>query len=75
MGWYEGKSNFLPISFKVGLSLSKNNCVICFIESPLKFMKNAFYFTTKALFVFKIVKVLPWLFGHVGKKSWLERSG
>ena len=25
------------------------NCVICFIESPIKIMKNAFYFILKAL--------------------------
>ena len=34
-------------------------------ESPLKMMKNAFYFTLKALFVLKIFKFLPWLFGYV----------
>ena len=28
------------------------------IESPLKMMKNAFYFTSKALFVLKIFKFL-----------------
>ena len=28
------------------------------IESPLKMMKNAFYFTSKALLVLKIFKVL-----------------
>ena len=28
-------------------------------------MKNAFYFTLKALFVLKIFKFLAWLFGHV----------
>ena len=33
---------------KVGLSRSKKNCVICFIESPLKIMKNAFYFILKS---------------------------
>ena len=25
--------------------VQKNICIICFIESPLKMMKNAFYFT------------------------------
>ena len=34
-------------------------------ESPLKMMKNAFYFTLKAIFVFKIFKFLFRLFGHV----------
>ena len=53
--------------------LPKKNCVICFIESPLKMMKNAFYFTLKAPFVHKIFKFLPWLFGHVGKKASVGR--
>ena len=39
---------------KVRLSPSKNVCSICLIESPLKVMKNAFYFILKALFVLKI---------------------
>ena len=30
-------------------------------------MKNAFYFTSKALFVLKIFKFLPWLFDQVAK--------
>ena len=29
--------------------LPKKNCVICFIESPLKMVKNAFYFILKLL--------------------------
>ena len=37
-------------------------------ETPLKMMKNAFYFTLKALFVFKIFKFLSWLFRHVEKR-------
>ena len=44
--------------FKVGLSPSKQICVICFIESPLKMMKSAFYFILKALFILKIFKFL-----------------
>ena len=36
----------------------QKNCVICFIESPLKMMKNAIYFFLNALFVLKIFKVL-----------------
>ena len=32
---------------KVGLSPSKKNCVICFIEISLKMMNNAFYFILK----------------------------
>ena len=37
-------------------------------ESSLKMMKNAFYFTLKALFVLKIFKFLSWFFGHVTKR-------
>ena len=31
-------------------------------------IKNAFYFTLKALFVLKIFKFLSWLFDHVEKQ-------
>ena len=41
-------------------------------ENPLKIMKNAFYFTSKALFILKIFKLLSWFFGHVSK--WLDKS-
>ena len=45
--------------FKAGLLPSKNKFFfICFNESPLKMMKNAFYFILKAPFVFKIFKIL-----------------
>ena len=40
------------VILKVGLSPSKKIYVICFIESPLKMMKNAFYFILKNLFSF-----------------------
>ena len=63
----------VEIFFKVGLSTSKKNCVICFIESPLKVIKNAFYFILKALFVLKVFKFLSWLFGHGGKTAGSER--
>ena len=36
-------------------------------------MKNAFYFTVKAIFVLKIFKFLSWLFGHVEKTAGLEK--
>ena len=42
-------------------------------ESSLKMMKNAFYFTLKAIFVLKIFTFLSWLFGHVEKTARLER--
>ena len=30
-------------------------------------MENAFYFTSKALFVFKVFKFLSWFFGHIAR--------
>ena len=48
---------------KVRLSPSKN-FFICLNDSPSKLMENAFYFILKALLVFKIFKLLSWLFGH-----------
>ena len=58
------KSSVL-ITFKGALS-----CLRQFLAtvSPLKTIKNAFYFTLKALFVLKIVKFLSLLFGHVEKR-------
>ena len=44
-------------------------------ESPLKMMKNAFYFTSNALCVLKMFKFLSWIFGHDIKTAWLKRSG
>ena len=41
-------------------------------ESPLKIMKNAFCFTSKALFVLKILKFLSCIFGHVSKRPDLK---
>ena len=38
-------------------------------ESPLKIMKNAFYFTLKALFVLKLFKFLSRLFDHAEKTN------
>ena len=32
-------------------------------------IKNAFYFTSKAIFVLKVFKFLSWLSGHVAKRS------
>ena len=41
-------------------------------ESSLKMMKNAFYFTLKALFDLKICKFFSWLLVHVEKTARLE---
>ena len=37
-------------------------------EISLRMMKNAFYFTSKALFVLKIFKFLSWLFRHAAER-------
>ena len=42
-------------------------------ESSLKMKKNAFYFTSKALFVLEMFKCLSGLFGHKEKTIRLER--
>ena len=55
------------------LTFQKNR-FICFNKSPLKMMENAFYFIWNALFVLKIFKFLSWLFVHIAKTGWLERS-
>ena len=55
-------------ALKSGSQIPKKR-VIYFIETPLKMLKNAFYFTLKALFVLKIFKFLSWLFGHVEKTA------
>ena len=59
--------NLKLFAFKVGLSSSKKIRVICLIESPLKIMKNAFYFILRALSVLKIFEFLSYLFGNLGK--------
>ena len=40
-------------------------CFIWFNESPLKMMKNVFYFIWRAFFVLERFKYLSWLFSHI----------
>ena len=56
-------------SLKLNCYLPKINCFVCFDESPLNTMKNAFYFILKALFVIKIFKVFVLIFW------WCRKSG
>ena len=51
--FYELKTLYATLSFKGALSGLRQ---FLEIESPLKMMKNTFYFTSKALFVLKIFK-------------------
>ena len=55
--------------------LPKKICFIYFNESPLKMIKNAFYFILRALFVLKIFKFLSWLSGHVEKTGLVRNMG
>ena len=54
---------------KVGLSPFKNFAFIYVNGSPLKIMKNSFYFTFKALFVQEIFTFLSRVFGYIEKES------
>ena len=61
------------VIIKFGFSPSKKVIFICFNESPLKMMKNTFYFILKALCALKIFKFLSWFFGDAEKTAWLDR--
>ena len=65
----------MTVTLKMDIHLPTKIFFVCFDESPLKMMKNAFYFILKSLFVLEIFKFLSWLLGHVEKTTWLERSG
>ena len=58
---------------KSGSHLSKKFCVIYLIESPLKVMKNAFYFILKALFVPKIFKFFVTTFWSCRKNRLIRK--
>ena len=47
------------VILKISLTLTfQKNCFLCFNESSLKMMNNAFYLILRALFVLKIFKFL-----------------
>ena len=50
------------------LTFQKKSSFVFFNESPLKVMKNAFYFTLKALFAPRIFNFLSWICGHAEKQ-------
>ena len=65
------KMNILSFFFKFTLSFKRAPSGLrqfLATERSLKMMKNACYFTSKALFVLKIFKLLSRLFGHVSKR-------
>ena len=70
--WFQITDSFRFV--KVGIPPSKKN-FISFNETPLKLVKNAFYFILKDISVVKIFKFLSWLFGHVEKAAWLKEKG
>ena len=70
--WFQITDSFIFV--KVGISPSKKT-FISFDETPLKLVKNAFYFILKDISVVKIFKFLSWLFGHVEKAAWLKEKG
>ena len=55
--------------FKMTLPPSKKVGFICFNRRPLKMMKNAFYFMSKALFLLRYLNFCTKFFGHVGKMT------
>ena len=65
-------SQIISTLFKGGLSPSKLFKKNSSNDSPLRMIKNAFYFILKALFFLKIFKFLSWHFGHVEKTTWLD---
>ena len=60
--------HYIWFIFKVGLSPSKKVGFICFNESLLKMMNNAFYFILKALLVTKLTFCLDF-YGHAWKRQ------
>ena len=59
-----------PLTLKSDSKKKKKKSSICFNESPLKMVKNAFYFISKALFMFQF---LSWLFGRIERMAWLKQ--
>ena len=60
--------SLLLVIIMVSLSdphLRGKKCFICFNKSPLKMMKNAFYFILKALLGLEVFKFWCWVFGHL----------
>ena len=51
-------NHLVTLPLKVELSPSNKNCVTGLIESPLKIMKNAFFFILKGLFGLKMFRFL-----------------
>ena len=67
LSWKRSLKYIDHVYIKTGLSPSKNFFFICFNESPLKLMKNYFYFMLKALFVLKVIILESYRFGYVQK--------
>ena len=61
------------MSLKSDSHLPKKVWVICLTESPLKGMKNAFYFILKALLVLEVFQFLPRLFWSCRKDGLIRK--
>ena len=76
--YFENEKSFLDEVKSIFYNDSKAHCQVwnnSWRLKPFKKMKNAFYFTSKALFVLKIFKFLSWRFCHVAKrldKNWVN---
>ena len=58
----------LKVALKSFSRLLKKFFLLILSESPLKMMKNAFYFMLKALFTLEIITILSRLFNYVGER-------
>ena len=63
----EGSTLNQVVCLKVGLSPSQKNCFICFNESPLKMIKNAFLFHLKNSFCSQLI-------GHIEKNDLIRNK-
>ena len=61
------------MSLKSDSHLPKKVWVICLTESPLKGMKNAFYFILKAFLVLEVFQFLPRLFWSCRKDGLIRK--
>ena len=57
----------------IGLLPCKKTFLFASVMALQKWWKKFFNFVLKIIFVLKKLKLLSWVFGHVGKTTWLER--
>ena len=72
------KNALIPLMSRIDLDLKSDPHIakkICFIESPLKIMKNPFYFTLRSLCFLKIFKVFIMTFWSCRKNDFVRKIG